>query len=84
MTDRLFAIRDLEIPSIPWDLIGPHEGRALEAHFQTLDRIDRRGGLCPSEAVAVIEERAYRWMTPVEARQTLRGYVDQHRVCAGA
>ena len=42
------------LKAIPWGLISPHEDQAQRNHRQTLDRLAQRGGLCPSEAVAII------------------------------
>lgn len=43
------------IASIPWDFIAPHEAQALSNHGQTLKRLAERGGLCVSEAIAVVD-----------------------------
>ncbi len=52
---RLFPI--MNGPSIPWSMIAPHEHQALANHSQTLECLARRGGLDPTEALAVIEDR---------------------------
>lgn len=50
-----------EIPecpnNIPWALIQPYEEQAKKNHSQSLSRLAERGGLAPSEAVAVLENR---------------------------
>lgn len=48
--------------SIPWALIAPHEAQAQRNHYQTLQRLAERGGLAPSEAVAVLEDRQFQDM----------------------
>ncbi len=49
-------------PSIPWWIIAPHEKQALRNHGgQTLERLAERGGLGPSEALAVLEDREFPW-----------------------
>lgn len=45
---------------IPWELIASHDKQAQRNHCgQTLLRLKERGGLSPSEAIAVLEDR--RW-----------------------
>lgn len=43
--------------TVPWDLVEPHEKRALANHGQSLERLAERGGLDPVELVAVLEDR---------------------------
>jgi hypothetical protein len=46
--------------SIPWRIIAPHEQQARINHRgQSLQRLFERGGLCHSEAIAVLEDRAW-------------------------
>lgn len=52
---------------VPWSLIAPHEIQAQKNHHQTLERVAERGGLCPSEMVAVIEDRPWHPMDEVNA-----------------
>lgn len=40
--------------SVPWAFVEPHAEQAVENHDQTLERLAARGGLSPSEMVAVI------------------------------
>lgn len=45
---------------LPWSLMLPHEAQAMRNHGgQTLDRLAERGGLGPSEAVAVLCDREW-------------------------
>ena len=53
--------------SVPWGLIEPHDAQAKRNHGQSLRRLSERGGLAPSEAVAVLEDRRYHRMTDSEA-----------------
>jgi hypothetical protein len=53
--------------SIPWSLIAPHERQAERNHYQTLKRLAERGGLSPSEACAVLEDRAWHKMEEAAA-----------------
>lgn len=48
---------------IPGSIIASHEKQAQKNHYQTLKRLAERGGLSPSEAVAVIEDREWRRMS---------------------
>ena len=75
-TERRFPIlHDIEIKSIPWAVMGPHEIQALRNHAQGLDRLAARGGVTPEEAVAIIEGRPWHRMPFSEARDTLMSYV---------
>lgn len=41
-------------PSVPWEVMLPHENQAQKNHGQTLHRLAERGGLGPHEAWAVV------------------------------
>lgn len=43
---------------ISWSLLEPHRKQAELNHGQTLERLAQRGGLCPQEIVAVLENRS--------------------------
>lgn len=72
MSDRNFPVLSsgtyaVENPVlwIPWELIAPHDAQAQRNHCgQTLERLAQRGGLCPMEAVAVLEDMDYRKRWP--------------------
>lgn len=64
------------VGDIPWDVIAPHEPQALRNHTQTLKRLAERGGLTPCEAVAVLEDRVWRWMSRAAAERRLRELAD--------
>lgn len=51
---------------VPFDMIAAHEAQAQSNHSQTLDRLNERGGLSPSEFLAVLEDRPFR---PVDNRR---------------
>ena len=42
-------------PSVPWEVMAPHEDMAIENHSQTLARLAERGGLGPEEAWMIIK-----------------------------
>jgi len=48
--------------SIPLDMIAPCEPQAKTNHQQSLSELNRRGGLCPVELVAVLEGKGLRWI----------------------
>ena len=54
-----------DLTSIPWAMIAPHDATAQRNHGgQNLIRLAQRGGLCPLEAVAVLEDAHYRKRWP--------------------
>lgn len=54
-----------DLKSIPWAMIAPHDAAAQRNHGgQNLIRLAQRGGLCPLEAVAVLEDVHYRTRWP--------------------
>jgi hypothetical protein len=57
---------------VPWALVEPHRAQAPRNHFQTLERLAERGGLAPSELVAVLEDRPWHAMNEAEAADRLR------------
>lgn len=65
-------------PSIPWDLIAPHEKQAQRNHWQSLAELARRGGLAPCEVVAVLEDRRWREMTEEAAAARLTELVEAY------
>ncbi|MBP2232551.1 hypothetical protein J2847_005880 [Azospirillum agricola] len=66
--DSMFPIlyagrRPADVPKgIPWRIVSAHEKQAVANHSQTLERLAHRGGLCPTELVAVLEDRPWRRM----------------------
>jgi hypothetical protein len=58
-------------PSIPWEMIAPCERQAQSNHQQSLERLAERGGLDPTEALAVLESRRWHWMDPAFALASL-------------
>ena len=73
-TERMFAIQNGD--DIPWSVIAPHERQALNNHGgQTLERLHERRGLSMCEAVAVLEDRAWRVMPDDVARARLKELV---------
>ena len=67
---------------IPWAVIAPHERQAQMNHGgQTLAKLAQRGGLCASEAVAVLEDRE--WRPYAEAEQRLKELVNAYEAGNG-
>lgn len=48
--------------SVPWAFLAPHEGWANANHGQSLEQLAQRGGLDPTEMLAVVEHRRWRGM----------------------
>jgi len=44
--------------AVPWAFVVPHEPQCQRNHSQTLRRLLERGGLDPSELLAVLEDRS--------------------------
>ena len=70
--------------SVPWSLLASHERQALENHDQTLKRLAERGGLCPSEMVAVLEDRKWQSMDLRVAIARIQELLEVHRRTAQA
>ena len=64
--------------TVPWALLAPHEERAHRNHDQTLERLAERGGLDPSEIVALVEERKWMSLELPEAIDRLKALVLAH------
>lgn len=71
MTRGMRIIDHPEMEPVPWPILVPHELQAQKNHRQSLRRLAERGGLAPSEMVAVLEDRPFRPMDDVEARDRL-------------
>lgn len=67
--------------AVPWALIAPHELRAMRTHEQTLERLAERGGLSPTEALAVLTDRdvfdVLRTTSHAEAIERLKRIVER-------
>ncbi len=64
--------------AVPWSLLAPHEARAMRNHGrQSLETLSRRGGLDPTEMVAVIENREWHPMSLVAAVARLKGAMER-------
>lgn len=55
--------------SVPWGFLAPHEARAQANHHQSLNRLAERGGLCPAEMLAVVENLAWHEVEKLEDYQ---------------
>lgn len=44
---------------VPWDLIASHRAQCLRNHAQSPETLARRGGLDPTEMLAVIHNESY-------------------------
>jgi len=61
--ERMFPIMGERVGErlapIPWSVIAPHEAQARRNHDQSLERLAERGGLDPTEAIAVLGDQLY-------------------------
>ena len=64
--------------SVPWSLLAPHEEQAQVNHDQSLERLAQRGGLDPTEMVAILEDRKWMSMEFPEAVDRLNALVLAH------
>ena len=62
--------------SVPWDMLNEHRRQCFANHGQTPERLAERGGLAPSEMVAVLEDRRFRAMTNSDAVSRLNDLVE--------
>jgi hypothetical protein len=76
LTDMEKRFPIIDGPSIPWNMIAPHETQAFTNHRQSLERLATRGGLSMSEAVAVLEDCKWNERSQVDARFRLTQLVD--------
>jgi hypothetical protein len=51
-----FPILEEGRPSIPWEAIEPHRAQAYRNHYQTLERLAKRGGLSYFEVYCVLND----------------------------
>ena len=58
---RMFPIQDGISRAIPWSMISPHEVQCQKNHSQSIQRLSERGGLSPSEVLAVLDDES--WFT---------------------
>jgi hypothetical protein len=59
--------REVNLEPLPWEFIEPHRRQAYRNHEQSLEQLRSRGGLGPSEAVAILEDRPWTKMTQHDA-----------------
>ncbi len=57
MSVKMYPIHDG--PSVPYEVMKPHESQCQSNHYQSIDRIAERGGFSCSEAWAVINGISY-------------------------
>jgi hypothetical protein len=64
-TERRFRI--MGGPSLPWSLVEPYDDNAKNNHDQTLEELNRRGGLAPGELWCVVHGKRLRELPKDEA-----------------
>jgi hypothetical protein len=65
---------------VRWSLVAPHEKQAKRNHDQTLARLAARGGLSPTELVAVLEDRSWAPMRESSASAALLRKIAEHEI----
>lgn len=63
-------------PSVPWEVMEPHEAQAQRNHGQSLLRLAQRGGLAPEEAWAVVNDIKYEDI-PDDAKERWRKFANE-------
>lgn len=63
--------------TIPWVVIAPHEGQAVKNHSQSLQTLNRRGGLSWCEMCAVLQDRKWMRMDENLARKEVERIVSE-------
>ncbi len=64
--------------TVPWLMLTPHEGQAWTNHGQSLETLNRRGGLCWIELLAVLEDKRqwdYKGIDEVAARKRVEAII---------
>lgn len=67
MLERKFPILSTSV-DIPWIIMELHNKQAWANHGQSLERLAERGGLGWGEALAVLEDRKYKYVDEDAAR----------------
>lgn len=44
---------------VPWVMIESHREQAFRNHGQSLEKLHRRGGLCPEELFAILQDQPF-------------------------
>jgi hypothetical protein len=78
--EKQFPIQNGPPKSIPWEMIAPHEKQAFSNHNQSLKRLAERGGLSPTEAMLVLENRnLFPWIPDPASGEKLIALVQAYR-----
>lgn len=77
MNDGFPIMHSYCVQSIPWEMAVPHARQCERNHQQTLQRLSERGGLDPTEMVAVLEDRRWKMMSAGDANRRLLELVDE-------
>lgn len=66
--------------TLPWGLVWPHDAQARinHGHWQGFERLNERGGLVPSELVAVLMDREWKSMPLAEAVVALKAILAEY------
>lgn len=78
-TARFKVLSSKPPATIPWSVIAPHEAQAQKNHYQSLRRLNERGGLSWSEMIAVLEDRKWHALDTAVAQREVEAFVAQNR-----
>lgn len=56
---------------LPMDMFKPHEEQAQKNHQQTLEKLAKRGGLAPAEAIDILKDQKFNKDHPHQTDLTL-------------
>lgn len=77
MSEKMFSVMKTfgkeepkNVTKVPWSFVGAHEKQAMTNHFQTLTRLNERGGLSVVELWHVVNDQDWRGPLNCGARIT--------------
>jgi hypothetical protein len=84
LLDHIQRKLNRDLPTqVPWEMLEPFEDNAKRNHDQSLEVLASRGGLGPTEIIAIIEGRGFSWIMAqpkdeVECWKKVVEYIRQH------
>lgn len=64
MADTFKVMKGKLLKCVPMAFLEPHRRQAMSNHYQTLERLNERGGLTAQEMLAVIYDVEFRRINP--------------------
>jgi len=62
--------------NVPWGFVAPYDDQAKRNHSQSLETLNRRGGLAPQELLAVIHGKSWREFIKVSTPDAVMQILD--------